>query len=105
MRDDNSRFRESIEFYPVGRVNPVVPISKNKRKTPEKVTGKPKDGVFDSLLEEETVPDSSKTGDGFSAFHKSRIAQEENHRRAIQQKVKDMADKIKLKEKTDPDTE
>ena len=56
MSDDYKRYRESVELYPVTRVNPVVPISKNKRKTPEKVLPKNKDGLFSSLMDEETQP-------------------------------------------------
>ncbi len=106
MSDDYKRYRESVELYPVTRVNPVVPISKNKRKTPEKVLQKNKDGLFSSLMDEETQPSKKQTGDGFSEFHKGRIAKEENQRRAFQQKVQDLTDQIgdKRKDKQDPDT-
>lgn len=107
MSDDYKRYRESVELYPVGRVNPVVPISKNKRKTPEKVLPKSKDGLFSSLLEEETQPSTKTTGDGFSDFNRGRIAKEESQRRAFQQKVKDLAEQIgeKAKEKHGPDSQ
>lgn len=106
MSNDSNRYRESVELYPVARVNPIVPISKNKRKTPEKVVGKSKDGLFAEILDEEPQkPALSKTDDGFSAFHKERIAKEESQRRAFQQKVQDLAELIKLKEQKDSQTE
>lgn len=78
---------DPIDLYSIQNVNPIVPVSKNKRQTPKAVVTKGKNpkepGEFASLVE-----------DGFSELTKERIAKEGAQREAFDQKVRDLTEKL-----------